>query len=73
MVGRLAVPIYQPRPTLPASTDSPTLLQPGDRIVLEAIGPDAAAAIAEEVANGSYAYAIEPGSCRVADGELTWT
>jgi len=73
MVGRLAVPIYQPRPTLPAFTDSPTLLQPGDRIVLEAIGPDAAAAIAEEVANGSYAYAIEPGSCRVADGELTWT
>ena len=37
MVGRLAVPIYQPRPTLPAFGDRPTLLHPGDRIVLAAV------------------------------------
>jgi KipI family sensor histidine kinase inhibitor len=73
MVGRLAVPIYQPRPTLPAFEDSPTLLRPGDRIVLRAIGPDELTAISKEVAHGSYRYAIEPGSCRVAGGELTWT
>jgi urea carboxylase len=73
MVGRLAVPIYQPRPTLPAFEDSPTLLRPGDRIVLRAIGLDELTAIGEEVARGSYRYAIEPGSCRVAGGELTWT
>jgi len=73
MVGRLAVPIYQPRPTLPAFEDSPTLLRPGDRIVLRAIGLDALAAISDGVAGGSYRYDIEPGSCRVADGELTWT
>ena len=73
MVGRLAVPIYQPRPTLPAFEDSPTLLRPGDRIVLRAIGPDELTVISEDVARGSYRYAIEPGSCRVAGGELTWT
>jgi KipI family sensor histidine kinase inhibitor len=73
MVGQLAVPIYQPRPTLPAFQDSPTLLRPGDRIVLRSIGPDDLTAISEEVALGRYRYAIEPGSCRVAGGELTWT
>jgi urea carboxylase len=73
MVGRLAVPIYQPRPTLPAFTGSPTLLRPGDRIVLQAIDADALMVIDEEVARGTYRYAIQPGSCRVADGELTWT
>jgi KipI family sensor histidine kinase inhibitor len=73
MVGRLAVPIYQPRPTLPAFGDNPTLLRPGDRIVLQAVDPDALTVIADQVARGTYRYAIEPGSCRVADGELTWT
>ena len=73
MVGQLAVPIYQPRPTLPAFQDSPTLLRPGDRIVLRAVGLDDLTAIRKKVACGSYRYAIEPGSCRVADGELTWT
>jgi KipI family sensor histidine kinase inhibitor len=73
MVGRLAVPIYQPRPTLPAFEDSPTLLRPGDRIILRAVGLDDLAAISEQVAHGTYRYAIESGSCRVADGELTWT
>jgi KipI family sensor histidine kinase inhibitor len=72
MVGRLAAPIYQPRPALPAFGDSPTLLRPGDRIVLQAIDQDALTVIAEEVARGTYRYAIEPGSCRVAAGELTW-
>jgi len=73
MVGRMAVPIYQPRPTLTAFADSPTLLRPGDRIVLRATGPDEFAAIRAEVERGSYRYRIEPGRCRVADGELAWT
>jgi KipI family sensor histidine kinase inhibitor len=72
MVGQLAVPIYQPRPTLAAFRDSPTLLRPGDRIILRAIDEHALAAVTEEVAHGTYRYAIEAGSCRVADGELTW-
>jgi KipI family sensor histidine kinase inhibitor len=73
MVGQLAVPIYQPRPALPAFGHSPTLLRPGDRIVLAAVDPGAVTAITGQVARGTYRYAIEPGSCRVADGELTWT
>ena len=72
MVGQLAVPIYQPRPTLPAFSDSPTLLRPGDRIILQAIDLDTLTVITEEVARGTYRYAIAPGSCRVADGKLTW-
>jgi KipI family sensor histidine kinase inhibitor len=72
MVGRMAVPIYQSRPTLAAFADSPTLLRPGDRIVLKAVGSDESAAIRAEVERGSYRYCIEPGRCRVADGELAW-
>jgi KipI family sensor histidine kinase inhibitor len=73
MVGRMAVPIYQPRPTMAAFAGSPTLLRPGDRIVLRAIGPDEFTAIRTEVERGSYRYCIEPGRCRVASGELAWT
>jgi KipI family sensor histidine kinase inhibitor len=73
MVGRLAVPIYQPHPTLEAFADSPTLLHPGDRIVLEAVEPDHYQDIKGQVAEGSYTYAITPGLCRVTHGELTWT
>jgi urea carboxylase len=73
MVGQMAVPIYQPRPTLAAFADSPTLLRPGDRIVLRAIEPDEFAATREEVERGSYRYRIKPGRCRVANGELAWT
>lgn len=73
MVGRLAVPIYQPRPALPAFANSPTLLRPGDRIVLQAVSLDALAVISEEVGRGTYRHVIEPGFCRVADGDLTWT
>jgi KipI family sensor histidine kinase inhibitor len=73
MVGRMAVPIYQPRPALAAFSGSPTLLRPGDRIVLEAIGNGDFAAISERVSACSYAYDIKPGGCRVTHGELTWT
>jgi KipI family sensor histidine kinase inhibitor len=73
MVGRMAVPIYQPRRALAAFADRPTLLRPGDRIVLRAIGPDEHAAITAEVDRGSYTYSIKPGRCRVSDGELAWT
>jgi KipI family sensor histidine kinase inhibitor len=73
MVGRLAVPIYQPVPTLAGFADSPTLIRPGDRIRLTAVGPAAGAAIVDQVARGSYRYAIESGSCRVGAGELAWT
>lgn len=73
MVGRVAAPIYQPQPTLAAFADSPTLLRPGDRIVLRAVDPDEYGAIRERVDRGDYRYAIAPGLCRIAAGELTWT
>ena len=72
MVGRLAVPIYQAKPTLPAFEDSPTLIRPGDRIVLQAVEAHEADSIAEQVYRGSYAYDIGPGACRVEGGALTW-
>jgi KipI family sensor histidine kinase inhibitor len=73
MVGRIAVPIYQAFPTLEAFTDSPTLLRPGDRIVLRAIRPDEFAAIRDELARATYTYSIQPGRCTIADGELEWS
>lgn len=73
MVGRLAVPIYQPHPTLSAFVETPTLIRPGDRIVLQAVGLAEGQSIAREVARGTYRYAITSGACRISQGELTWT
>jgi KipI family sensor histidine kinase inhibitor len=72
MVGRLAAPIYQARATLPRFGNSPTLLRPGDRIVLLSVGSEEAASIAAEVARGTYVYDITAGSCHIEQGALTW-
>jgi KipI family sensor histidine kinase inhibitor len=73
MVGRMAVPIYQARPTLEAFAESPTLLRPGDRIVLRAIESDELAAISDELARGTYTYSVQPGLCIIDDGDLRWS
>jgi urea carboxylase len=73
MVGRMAVPIYQAHPTLEAFAHSPTLLRPGDRIVLRAIGPDEFTAIRDELVRGTYEYSVTPGRCTIRDGDLLWS
>ena len=73
MVGRMAVPIYQAHPTLAAFAHSPTLLRPGDRLVLRAIGPDELAAIRDQIVRGTYTYSVQPGRCTITNGELQWS
>lgn len=74
MVGRLAVPIYSPEPSLAAFATDPVLLATGDRVVFRSVSRLEYEDIADEVRRGMYEYDIKPGRCIVgADRSLSWT
>jgi hypothetical protein len=73
MVGRLAVPVYSPDPVLPPFEKSPTLISPGDRLVLASVDAEEFEEIGNAVAEGHYEFDIQPGRCRLDGKDLSWT